>query len=76
MGYKIKIDRDLCIGTGNCIDTAARTFELDDDNICIIKDAIGDSDEDILEAAKVCPVTAILIFDEETEKAIYPKESG
>ena len=76
MGIKIKIERDLCIGTGNCVDAASNTFDLDDENICIEKDSKGDSDEDIIEAAKSCPVTAILLFDEETGKPIYPKNDN
>lgn len=81
MGIKIKVDRDLCIGTGNCVDAASKTFELDEENICIVKDPTPetegrDSDENILEAAKSCPVTAILLFDEETGEPIYPKKGG
>ena len=76
MGIRIKVDRDLCIGTGNCIDAASKTFELDDQNICVLKDPAGDPDEDILEAAKVCPVTAILLFNDETGEPIYPKKEG
>ena len=76
MGIKIKIDRDLCIGTGNCIDAASKTFDLDDENIVILKDSKGDQDDDIIEAAKVCPVTAIFLFDEKTDEPVYPKKDS
>lgn len=80
----IKIDRGLCIGVGTCVVLAPNTFELDDELIAVLKnqkkvsrrrspDLIGegDSDGDILTAAKSCPVLAIILEDE-NGKQIYP----
>ena len=81
---KIKIYRELCIGVGTCVVLAENTFELDDELIAVLKnqkkvsrrrspDLIGegDSDEDILAAAKSCPVLAIILEDEDGDQ-LYP----
>ena len=68
---KIKVDRKLCIGVGTCTVVAPNTFELDDELKAVIKDPKGHSDEVIIESAKVCPVFAIIIEDEDG-KQIYP----
>ncbi len=39
---RIVIDRSLCIGTGNCVFYAEKTFDLDDENTAIIIDPLGD----------------------------------
>lgn len=62
--YTIKVDRDLCIGDQACCAEAPNTFEMDDENIAIITNPAGDSDEEILAAAKICPVDAIILTDE------------
>lgn len=61
---KIVVDRDGCIGAASCIALAPDTFELDEEAKAVIKDSHGNSDEDILEAAKSCPTNAIFIYDE------------
>ena len=62
--YKVKILRDVCIGASTCIAVAPEAFELDEEQKAILKDAWkGVSDEELLEAARVCPVAAIIIED-------------
>jgi len=70
---KITIDRDLCIGAATCNSIAAHTFGLDDDSKAVILDTSGkDSEEAIIEAARSCPVAAILIQRANGER-VYPK---
>lgn len=71
MALKVKVDRMLCIGTADCVKIAPNTFELDDEAKAVVKKQNGDSDEKLLEAAKVCPVLAIIVEDE-NGKQIYP----
>ncbi|MCH8821421.1 ferredoxin [Patescibacteria group bacterium] len=61
----------LCIGTDDCSKIAPNTFELDDESKAVVKKQNGDSDEKILEAAKICPVLAIVVEDE-NGKQVYP----
>ncbi|OGY25693.1 MAG: hypothetical protein A2Z11_04495 [Candidatus Woykebacteria bacterium RBG_16_43_9] len=61
----------LCIGTADCVAIAPNTFELDGEAKAVVKKQSGDSDEKLLEAAKVCPVLAIIVENEDG-KQIYP----
>ena len=72
--YKIEIDRELCIGDGACCGEAPSTFEMDDENIAIITNVDGHTDEEILQAAQVCPVDAIILTDKDTGKKAWPEE--
>ena len=64
MALKVKVDRLLCIGTADCVAIAPNTFELDDESKAVVKKQNGDSDEKILQAAKTCPVLAIIVKDD------------
>lgn len=70
---KIWVDRDLCIGAATCMAIAPSTYVLDSDAKAIIIDtADADSDEAHIDAARGCPVAAIIIEDEKGNK-VYPK---
>lgn len=59
---KPTIDRQKCIGCGSCMVLAPEAFELDEQNISIVKETwINVSDEKLLQAAQGCPVQAITI---------------
>jgi ferredoxin len=62
---RIEVDRGLCIGSGDCVDTAPDVFQLDDEDIAMVVDPDGASTDDILEAAGNCPVTAITVIGED-----------
>ena len=68
---KIVVERELCIGAASCVAIAPGAFELDKDNIAIIKDAKGDDDATIMAAAESCPTKAIFLYDIDG-KQIYP----
>jgi len=70
--YRIEIDREACIGDQACTNDAPETFEMDGDNIAVVKNPAGDSPEDILRAAQNCPTDAISVYDE-TGKKIWPE---
>jgi ferredoxin len=72
--YKIEVDRDTCIGDELCCSEAPNTFEMDDEDIAVVKDGNGDSAEDILAAAESCPVDAICLRDQDTGEQVYPEE--
>jgi len=66
----IRVDRALCIGSGDCVDTAPDVFELDDEDKAVVIDPHGAPLEDVIEAAGNCPVTAIFVADETGD--LYP----
>jgi ferredoxin len=69
---KIIIDRDKCRGHNNCVSIAPNVFDLDDTFKAIVLDPKGDSDEEILKAAKLCPKLAIALEDENSGARIFP----
>lgn len=69
---KVEVDRNVCIGSANCVVIAPDAFELDNEGISTFKkDGLKVDAETLLAAAKGCPVKAISIYDEEGNK-IYP----
>jgi ferredoxin len=60
---RIVVDRDLCIGSGICIDTAPSVFELDDSATATVVNPEGESEQAVIDAAKGCPTCAIQLFD-------------
>ena len=68
----MRIDQSLCIGAATCIAIAPRAWALDDEAKAFILDSASEeSDESLLEAAKSCPVMAIIITDE-NGKQVFP----
>lgn len=67
---KIDVDRALCIGSGDCVDTVPDVFQLDEEDKAVVVDPDGAPLDEILEAAQNCPVTAIFVISEEGE--LYP----
>ncbi len=74
--YKVKVDRELCIGAASCVAVAPNTFDLDSEGKAVIKKKdgsqtsnfvnyadINDNETNILNAAKSCPVNAIVIVE-------------
>jgi ferredoxin len=61
MGMEIDIDRDACMGSGNCVYTAPGVFELHDDSIACVVDPDASSEDAILAAARQCPTHAITV---------------
>ncbi|HZG49878.1 MAG TPA: ferredoxin [Thermoleophilaceae bacterium] len=67
---EITVDRALCIGSGDCVDTAPDVFQLDDEEKAVVVDPDGASTEDVLTAAGNCPVSAIFVVGEDGD--LYP----
>jgi len=71
--WTVLVDKEGCIGAGVCTAIAAQTFELDAEGKALILQGIDQENKDaILDAAKACPVAAIIIKDSEG-KQIYPE---
>lgn len=83
--FKVKVLRDICIGAGPCEAVSPKVFKIDEENKAIVLDQGVKSDQDgfieitkdtfenVLDAAKSCPVFAIVVIDE-TGKQIYPEQ--
>lgn len=69
-GLQVEIDRDLCVGFGDCIDAEAEAFELDDEGIAVFRDPDGVGRERMLRACDACPVDALTVRDVDGEQLV------
>jgi ferredoxin len=72
---KVRIDRNLCTGLGNCVALAPDVFELDEEGKAVVLDPASVDDETLLEAAESCPYDAIIVEDDEGNQ-VYPWTQG
>jgi ferredoxin len=56
---KIAVDRDACMGSGNCAFWAPGVFDLDEDGIAVVVGDPTGHDEEVRKAALNCPTSAI-----------------
>ncbi|HLC95358.1 MAG TPA: ferredoxin [Patescibacteria group bacterium] len=72
-GWTVEVDKNVCIGAAPCTAMAAHTFALDEDGKAAILATLDQDDQEtILNAARACPVAAIIIKDE-TGKVLFPE---
>jgi len=55
------VDRDVCMGSGNCVFWAPGVFDLDDDGIAVVVGDATGRDDEVRKAAANCPTSAIRI---------------
>jgi ferredoxin len=68
---KVKVDRELCVGIGNCVAVASTVFKLDSENKAVVIDPSSVDEEKLMSAAESCPVSAIILEDDQGNQ-IYP----
>jgi ferredoxin len=65
--WQVQIDRQACMGSGNCSYWAPGVFDLDQDGVATV---VGDVDEHIdkvRSAAENCPTSAITILEADNQ---------
>ena len=67
VALSIEINREVCMGSGNCSFWAPGVFDLDDDGIAIVTDPTGEPEDKIVLAGQGCPTQAIAIFRDGTK---------
>lgn len=72
LGVTIQVDRDLCFGFGDCVDSAPDVFSLDDEGKSVVANPDGADLDDLLVAAQDCPVDAIFVVEAESGDQLYP----
>jgi ferredoxin len=69
VSYTAKVDRELCVSAGACVETAPKAFGFDDEHIAtVLPGAEQESNDKLLEVAKACPATAIMLYDEDGQE--------
>ena len=61
MGLEVEIDREVCMGSGNCVYEAPGAFDLDDDSVAFVVDPAGAPEDKVIAAARKCPSHAITV---------------
>jgi ferredoxin len=71
-GVLVQVDHDICAGFGECVNLLPDVFALNDEGLAVVLDADAVELDMLKEAADVCPVSAILLLDED-ENQIAPE---
>ncbi|MXW56182.1 MAG: ferredoxin [Gemmatimonadales bacterium] len=66
-GLRAVIDRDLCVGFGDCIEEAPEAFDLDEDGVAVFTGPEHASRKRFIEACASCPVDAITVLEDGIE---------
>ena len=66
MTWRLRVDGELCIGSGMCVGTAPGRFALNDEQRSWPVSELIPHDEQVLDAAVSCPVEAIRVTDAAT----------
>ena len=71
-GLRIVIDRDQCVGFGDCAKEAPEGFKLDYDTVAVFVAPEAVERERLLRACDACPVDAITVYDESGTQIVPP----
>ena len=63
---RVDVDRDLCESNAVCVGIAADIFELDDEDLAVVRvDAIrADREADVRQAVQLCPKIALTLRED------------
>jgi ferredoxin len=68
---KIRVDRDLCLGLGNCVACAPTVFQMDEEGKAVVLDPSSVDEATLTEAAESCPENAVILEDDNGNQ-VYP----
>ena len=60
---RVVVDRDACMGSGNCVHWAPDVFDLDDDGLAVVHGDLAGNEEPVGVAMVNCPTSAITLVD-------------
>lgn len=63
-GLRVRIDRTLCVGFGDCVEAAAEAFRLDGEGIVTFLEPERVDRGRLVAACETCPVDALTVWDE------------
>lgn len=69
---RVRIDREKCIGSANCIATAPSAFWIDEERKARPLQPDSVDDESLLLSAESCPTEAIILEDDDGRR-VYPQ---
>jgi ferredoxin len=69
---RVWVDHNVCVGNAMCETFASHVFQLNANRQSEAVNPAGDPEEQILEAAENCPVSAIFVEDADTGERLFP----
>jgi ferredoxin len=69
-GLRVRIDRSLCVGFGDCIEGAPVAFQLDGEGLAVFLAPHTADRAQLLAACDSCPVDAITVWDYEGRQLV------
>lgn len=63
-GLRVRIDRTLCVGFGECATAAPEAFLVGEDSVVVFVEPEQVDRDRLLTACAACPVDALSVFDE------------
>lgn len=61
---RIRLDRLLCVGFGDCIEAAPALWEFDAEGVVTFREPLPDVARDlVIRSCEVCPVDALTVID-------------
>ncbi len=67
---RVRIERTLCVGFGDCVTAAPDAFALDGEDIVVFAAPEAVDRQRILDACASCPVDALTVWDETGEQLV------
>ena len=68
---RVRIDRTLCVGFGDCVTGAPEAFKLAEDGVVVFVNPQETDRQKLLDACDSCPVDALTVWDT-TGRQIVP----
>src|SRR5919204_4372972 len=73
---KVEVDRDVCIGSGDCARLAPTAFALDDEDRAYVLDPESVDADTLRQAERNCPSGAIVVSEAEAAPAAQPTRAS
>jgi ferredoxin len=69
-GLRVRIDRTLCVGFGDCVKESPEAFVLDAENVVIFVAPDSVAREALLRACASCPVDALTVWGDDGQQLV------
>ena len=69
-GLRVRIDRTLCVGFGDCVKESPESFALDEENVVVFAAPDIVTRGTLLRACASCPVDALTVWGEDGSQLV------
>ncbi len=69
-GLRVRIDRTICVGFGDCVKASPEAFALDEENVAIFAAPDSVTRDALLRACASCPVDALTVWGEDGQQLV------